>query len=77
MINLRYKVSATLVSDYIFADANTLKQLLQDAGYSVELNDIISAWESYSGSMCAGWLCLSENAQSNVENILNYLEVSE
>jgi len=58
-------------------DLETLQNQLFDAGYKVRKSDISHAWEHFSGSRCAQWLCLSKSAKQNVEDILNFLEVEE
>ena len=63
--------------DDFLDDVKTLKKQLNDAGYNAREVDISYAWESYSGSMCAQWLYLSDNPESNVKNILEYFEVEQ
>lgn len=54
-------------------DCMKLASQLRAVGYEANLKDICSAWEHYSGSVCAGWISLSSYADDNVARILPYL----
>ena len=62
--------------DYFLEDVKILKKQLEDAGYSAREVDISYAWENYSSSRCAQWLCL-HTPEENVKGILEYFEVEQ
>jgi hypothetical protein len=39
-------------------DVARIKSVLEARGYTASDEDIVKAWESYSDSVCAGWLVL-------------------
>ena len=56
-------------------DVDKLQKQLNNAGYSATKQDISFAWECFSNTQCAQWLCLSNNEEENVKEILQYFEV--
>ena len=63
--------------DDFLEDVNLLENQLKNKGYEASKQDISFAWECFSASRDAQWLCLSDNEEQNVEDILEYFEVEE
>lgn len=54
-------------------DCVYLQKNLRERGYDAELTDIQGAWERYSESMAAGWMCFGD-IEDDINTLLHYLE---
>ena len=43
------------------SDIDRIVKIFADRGYEISYSDAVRAWEQYSDSMCAGWMCLGED----------------
>lgn len=39
-------------------DIDRIVKIFADRGYGISHTDAVRAWEEFSDSMCAGWMCL-------------------
>lgn len=42
-------------------DIDRIVKIFADRGYEITHSDAVRAWEHYSESMCAGWMCLGKD----------------
>jgi hypothetical protein len=42
-------------------DIDRIVKIFADRGYEISHTDAVHAWEEYSDSMCAGWMCLGSD----------------
>jgi hypothetical protein len=42
-------------------DIDRIVKIFADRGYEISHSDAVRAWEEFSDSMCAGWMCLGED----------------
>jgi hypothetical protein len=42
-------------------DIDRIVKIFADRGYEISHSDAIRAWEEFSDSLCAGWMCLGED----------------
>lgn len=42
-------------------DIERIVKIFADRGYEISHTDAVRAWEQFSDSMCAGWMCLGED----------------
>jgi hypothetical protein len=52
-------------------DCSRMQTLSQERGYDLSLEECYNIWKTYSDSLGAGWLCLS-NSDDNVFSIIKY-----
>jgi hypothetical protein len=43
------------------SDIERIVKIFADRGYEISYKDAVHAWEEFSDSMCAGWMCLGED----------------
>ena len=55
-------------------DIASIVRALAERGYEISHNDARMAWEDYSQSMCAQWLCVPESSTAILCAIEPYLE---
>ena len=44
-------------------DIDRIVKVFADRGYEISHEDAVRAWECFSDSLCAGWLCLGSDEQ--------------
>jgi hypothetical protein len=54
-------------------DIDRIVKIFADRGYEISATDAVKAWEQFSDSMCAGWMCLGEDDEV-FEDAFYYLE---
>lgn len=42
-------------------DIDRIVKIFADRGYEISHQDAVFAWEQFSDSMCAGWMCLGSD----------------
>lgn len=43
------------------SDIDRIVKIFADRGYEISHTDAVHAWEEFSDSMCAGWMCLGDD----------------
>jgi hypothetical protein len=43
------------------SDIDRIVKIFADRGYEISHTDAVHAWEQFSDSMCAGWMCLGDD----------------
>lgn len=67
----------SIIPDGRLPDCRILKEQASSMGYNLRLYDAYLAWDAYSDSMCAGWMCVDRDApEANVVAIMPYLRVA-
>ena len=44
-------------------DIERIVKIFADRGYEISHTDAVQAWEEFSDSMCAGWMCLGTDEE--------------
>jgi len=44
-------------------DIDRIVKIFADRGYEISHTDAVRAWEEFSDSMCAGWMCLGTDEE--------------
>lgn len=56
-------------------EAREMRDRLAEAGYEIPLQDLIQAWDAYSESVCATWICAHGlDGEDILAQISTYLE---
>lgn len=55
-------------------DIDRIVKVFADREYEISREDAIKSWESYSDSMCAGWMCLPDEDRYVFESAFTYFE---
>lgn len=55
-------------------DINRIVRVFADRGYEITASDAAMAWERYSDSMAAGWMCLDEDDEYVFSNAYYYFD---
>lgn len=45
------------------SDISRIVKIFADHGYEISESDAVHAWEQFSDSMCAGWMCLGTDEE--------------
>jgi hypothetical protein len=56
------------------SDVERIVRIFADRGYEITTTDAAHAWELYSDSMAAGWMCLDDEDQYVFENAFYYFK---
>jgi len=54
-------------------DIDRIVKIFVDRGYQICHEDAVRAWEAFSDSMCAGWMCLGQDDEV-FEDCFSYFE---
>jgi len=60
MIKLKFRDPYNHHFEYT-SDIERIVKIFADRGYEISHQDAVRAWESYSDSMCAGWMNLGND----------------
>lgn len=60
MKKLRFKNPHDYHHEYT-NDIDRIVKIFADRGYQISHEDAVRAWEEFSDSMCASWMCLGED----------------
>lgn len=58
-------------------DISRIVEIFAQRGYEISHSDAVRAWEEYSDSMCAGWMCLGEDDEVFQDAFHYFEEVNE
>jgi hypothetical protein len=56
-------------------DIDRIVKIFADRGYEISATDAVKAWEQFSDSMCAGWMCLGEDDEVFTDSFYYFEEV--
>lgn len=55
-------------------DIDRIVKIFADRGYEISASDAVRAWEMYSDSMAAGWMCLDPSDEDVFLNVFCYFK---
>lgn len=59
---------------YYVNDIDRIVKIFADRGYEISASDAVRAWEKYSDSMAAGWMCLDSSDEDVFLNVFCYFK---
>jgi hypothetical protein len=59
------------------SDIERIVKVFAARGYEISDTDAVHAWESFSQSMCAGWMCLGNDTEVFNDAIYYFEEIDE
>lgn len=73
MKKLKFKEPYNYHYEYSY-DIERIVKVFADRGYEISETDALRAWEAFSDSMCAGWMCLDDEDDYVFQNAFYYFD---